>query len=325
MPLGQITLQPSEIVKFALVLYFADYADRHAADIRKRGENKAFFTTLIPFLLIAAVGASMVVLIKNRIIGIIFAAIILGMDLVFMRIKDMKHTTPAFYYGILPYMVVLVIVGGLMYLQPHMSGLIIMAGITFAMMFMGGTNLFYLVGGACVGALGLFGLAMTKGHSSSRILVWKDPFAYLLNGGWQPAPVVIRYRFGRLLGRRLRKQPSETLIFTGTAERLHLLDLVRGNGLYRALCLSSAFSYSLSTAVSLSDSAHPTGSAHFLSSALSCMSACRWSKHCTCYQFLAEYRYFAALLQLRRHVVNDPSCRNGRGAIGVPFFTVEKS
>ena len=184
---GPITLQPSEIVKFALVLYFADYADRHAADIRKRGENKAFFTTLIPFLLIAAVGASMVVLIKNRIIGIIFAAIILGMDLVFMRIKDMKHTTPAFYYGILPYMVVLVIVGVLMYLQPHMSGLIIMAGITFAMMFMGGTNLFYLVGGACVGALGLFGLAMTKGHSSSRILVWKDPFAYLLNGGWQPA------------------------------------------------------------------------------------------------------------------------------------------
>ena len=65
--------------------------------------------------------------------------------------------------------------------------LIIMAGITFAMMFMGGTNLFYLVGGAGVGALGLFGLAMTKGHSSSRILVWKDPFAYLLNGGWQPA------------------------------------------------------------------------------------------------------------------------------------------
>lgn len=185
--LGPITLQPSEIVKFTLVLFFADYADKHAADIRKRGEVKAIFSTVLPFLLIAGMGAGMMLLFKNRIIGAFFAAIILGMALVFMRIKDMKNTAPAFYYGILPYMIVLVIVGALMYLQPHMSGLIIMAGITFAMMFMGGTNLFYLVGGAGVGAIGLFALAMSKGHSSSRIQVWKDPFAYLLKGGWQPA------------------------------------------------------------------------------------------------------------------------------------------
>ena len=185
--IGPITLQPSEIVKFALVLFFADYADKHAADIRKRGETKALFTVVVPFLLIVGIAASMVFLFKNRVLGMIFAAIILLMAVAFLFMKDMKHNAPAFYYGILPYMIVLVAVGALMYLQPHMSGLIIMAGITFAMMFMGGTNLFYLIGGAGVGALGLFGLAMTKGHSSSRILVWKDPFAYLLNGGWQPA------------------------------------------------------------------------------------------------------------------------------------------
>ena len=99
----------------------------------------------------------------------------------------MKEKAPVFYYGVLPYVLVLGVVGVLMYLQPHMSGLIIMAGITFAMMFMGGTNLGYLLTGAGVGGAGLFVIAMTMGHSSSRIKVWQDPFSYLLDGGWQPA------------------------------------------------------------------------------------------------------------------------------------------
>ena len=185
--IGPITLQPSEIVKFTLVLYFADYADRYAEKIRMRGEFKSSFTVVLPFLVVAVLGAGMMLVFKNKIIGGIFAAAILAMALAMIPITDMKNKAPAFYYGVLPYMVLLVIVGVLMYLQPHMSGLIIMAGITFAMMFMGGTNLLYLLGGAGAGGAALFLLAMTMGHSSSRIKVWQDPFSYLLDGGWQPA------------------------------------------------------------------------------------------------------------------------------------------
>lgn len=184
---GPVTLQPSELVKFGLVLFFADYADKHAADIRRRGEAKSVLTCVLPFLVVALMGVAMVFVFENKIVGAIFATAILLLALSMLKMNHMKENAPAFYYGVLPYVMILGVVGVLMYLQPHMSGLIIMAGITFAMMFMGGTHLFYLLGGGAVGAVGLFAIAMTKGHSSNRILVWKDPFQYLLKGGWQPA------------------------------------------------------------------------------------------------------------------------------------------
>lgn len=184
---GPITIQPSEIVKFTLVLFFADYADKYAEKIRLHGSIKSVFTTVLPFLVILCAGVAMLFVFDNIIVGGIFAAAIICMAFAMIRVNGMKTKAPAFYYGVLPYVLVLGVVGVLMYLQPHMSGLIIMAGITFAMMFMGGTNLAYLLTGAGVGGAGLFVIAMTMGHSSSRIKVWQDPFSYLLDGGWQPA------------------------------------------------------------------------------------------------------------------------------------------
>lgn len=185
--IGPITLQPSEIVKFTLVLFFADYADKYAEKIRQKGELKSFFTVVVPFMVIALLAVMFFFLMENKIAAGVFAVIILLMAAAFLKISDMRSKTPAFYYGVLPYVIVLGVVGVLMYLQPHMSGLIIMAGITFAMMFMGGTYWAYLAGGIAVGGAGLFLLAMTMGHSSSRINVWKNPFDHLLEGGWQPA------------------------------------------------------------------------------------------------------------------------------------------
>lgn len=184
---GPMTLQPSELVKFGLVLFFADYADKHAADIRKRGPSKSVGTVVLPFMVIVAIAAIIALRFPNRTVGMIFAGVILAMALVMIKLMGMRENAPAFYYGVLPFMLILGVVGVLMYLQPHMSGLIIMAGITFAMMFMGGTHLFYLIGGLGVGSAGVFLLAKTMGHSNNRILVWKDPFQYLLKGGWQPA------------------------------------------------------------------------------------------------------------------------------------------
>ncbi len=185
--IGPITIQPSEIVKFTLVLFFADYADKYADKIRQTGKVSSVFTVVLPFLLICGAGAAMFLIFENKILGGIFAIAIISMAVVQMRMNKLRERAPAFYYGVLPYIIVLGVVGVLMYLQPHMSGLIIMCGITFAMMFMGGTDVRYLLAGAGVGVVGIFALAMTMGHSSSRIMVWKDPFSYLLDGGWQPA------------------------------------------------------------------------------------------------------------------------------------------
>ncbi len=185
--IGPITFQPSEIVKFTLVLFFADYADKCAEQIRQKGSVKSVFTCVLPFGLTAVAAVAMLLLFENKIVGAVFAAIVMCAALTQIKLFNLKENTPAFYYGVLPYIAVFAVVAVLMYLQPHMSGLIIMAGITFAMMFMGGTNGAYLFAGAFGGAAALVGLALTMGHSSSRIKVWEDPFSYLLDGGWQPA------------------------------------------------------------------------------------------------------------------------------------------
>ena len=54
-------------------------------------------------------------------------------------------------------------------------------------MVLGGTRLRYLFTGMFMGVLGVFVLALSMSHSSSRLAVWLHPFDHLLEGGWQPA------------------------------------------------------------------------------------------------------------------------------------------
>ncbi|MBO4343341.1 MAG: cell division protein FtsW [Clostridia bacterium] len=198
--LGPITIQPSEIVKFALVLFFADYGDKYANKISRRGEYKAVLTSVLPFVAIAGIGAGMMLVFDNKIVGAVFAAIIMLTAFVSIFVTNMKTQAPAFYYGILPYGILLGIVGVLMYMQPHLSGLIIMCGITFIMMLLSGTNAKYLVAGTVGGGGLMYLLAKTMGHSSSRLQVWEDPFSYLLEGGWQPAQSLYAIGSGGLWG-----------------------------------------------------------------------------------------------------------------------------
>ncbi len=185
--LGFTTFQPSEVMKFALVVFFADYADNNADKIKLRGTAKGFLKSVLPMGVIVAAAAALFFAFENKIVGAVFAGALLVLALISVYFLDMKHQAPGFYYGILPFAAVLGAVGVLMYMQPHMSGLIIMAALTFAMMFLGGSYLGYLLGGAGVGAAALYFLATTMSHSQGRLDVWKNPFDNLLDGGWQPA------------------------------------------------------------------------------------------------------------------------------------------
>ena len=168
--------------------------------LSQRGEYKAVLTSVLPFVAIAGIGAGMMLVFDNKIVGAVFAAIIMLMAFVSIFVTNMKTQAPAFYYGILPYGILLGIVGVLMYMQPHLSGLIIMCGITFIMMLLSGTNAKYLVAGTVGGGGLMYLLAKTMGHSSSRLQVWEDPFSYLLEGGWQPAQSLYAIGSGGLWG-----------------------------------------------------------------------------------------------------------------------------
>ncbi len=184
--IGPITLQPSEIMKFAIVLFFADYADRYAEKIRLKDNFTGILPRFIAAVGLVGMGAVSLFMIDNRILGVIFFLVLLGLGVGVALPLDIKYNLPGFYYGILPYVVILGIVGVLMALQPHISGLVIIAAIIISMMFIGGTHLYYILTGAGAAVAGILAIALGMGHSSARLQVWFNPFDYLREGGWQP-------------------------------------------------------------------------------------------------------------------------------------------
>ena len=198
--IGPLTLQPSEIMKFAVVLFFADYADRFSAKMSLPDRFSGNIKPLLLAVMFLGLGAVVVLTVSNRIVGFLFLAVFVALAVAMLWKIDMRNELPGIYYGVMPYVVILVVLGFLLYLQPHLSGLIIIASIIFSMMFIGGTKLVYLVVGALAAVVAAAVLVLSKGHSSSRIDVWGDPFAHLLDGGWQPAQSLYAIGSGGLTG-----------------------------------------------------------------------------------------------------------------------------
>ena len=198
--IGPISVQPSEIMKFAVVLLFADYADKYSEQISRPDKLFVHRYRIGGFLLTLVLGVVSFLLIPNRTAGIIFLLVFLGIGVGIILPVNIKKDLPGIYYGILPYIAILGVVGVLMYLQPHLSGLVIIAGIIFCMMVIGGTRAIYLVSGMFAGVAMVLVLALSMSHSSQRLAVWKNPFEYLLDGGWQPAQSLYAIGSGGIFG-----------------------------------------------------------------------------------------------------------------------------
>lgn len=198
--IGPITIQPSEIMKFAVVLYFADYADRYAVEMAKPDRLQKNLKPLLLALVLFALGVVVLFAIPNRILAMIFFVAFAALAVNVLRKINVRSELPGIYYGIFPYIAVLIVVGILLYLQPHLSGLVIIASIIFCMMVIGGTKSGYLITGIVAGVSAVLVLALSMSHSSGRLAVWRDPFAHLLDGGWQPAQSLYAIGSGGLTG-----------------------------------------------------------------------------------------------------------------------------
>ena len=118
----------------------------------------------------------------------------------YSRMKEFK-------YGIVPFMGFLAVVAGLMFLQPHLSGTIIICAIGIVMMFVGGSKFSHLL---FVGAVGIalviaivFYLATTKGFTyfEKRWVAWRDPFnSENKDTTWQTMNSLIAIGSGGLFG-----------------------------------------------------------------------------------------------------------------------------
>ena len=107
--------------------------------------------------------------------------------------------------GIIKYAVLMGIYAMLLYFEPHLSGLILIASISVAMILCGGANKKqFLVLGISVVALAaiiIFVQAKIPGsYVSVRIKSWQDPFADILDDTWQAANSMIAIGSGGLFG-----------------------------------------------------------------------------------------------------------------------------
>lgn len=121
---------------------------------------------------------------------------------------------------------------GLVALEKHLSCIIILGMLGVIMMFVGGSRgrylaLFGAAGGAAVTALALF-----TDYTKRRILIWQNPAAYPLDGGWQTLQGMMAIGSGGFFGlglgnSRLKfsyvSEPQNDFIFTITCEELGFL------------------------------------------------------------------------------------------------------
>ena len=91
----------------------------------------------------------------------------------------------SFRHGILPFAAILVLIVGLLVLEPHFSASIIIVAIGAAMLFMGGAPAGWFAAAFGAGGVGIGVLLAFFPYASSRITTWRDPFSSSSDAGYQ--------------------------------------------------------------------------------------------------------------------------------------------
>ncbi len=186
--IGPLTLQPSEIVKFTMILtlagYFADYEDR-ATDYRSR-KNVFLYGTLFPFLIM-----------------------------------------------LLPIILVM--------LQKHLSCIIILGSIGLLLIFVSGVNPKYISMFCAAGICAVTFLALFTDYTKERIVVWQDPEAYKLTGGWQTLQGLMAIGSGGIWGVGLGESILKHSYVSEPANDMIFAILCEETGFVGAVAVISAF------------------------------------------------------------------------------------
>ncbi len=131
-----------------------------------------------------------------------FAIVVLFAYLIANNYNRMKK----FKYGIMPFFIILIMVAGVMMLQPHLSGTLLICAIGFLMIFIGGAKFSHLMGVAVTGLVGIGGIVATliltgkADYFLKRFQSWFDPFSDTSGATWQTCQSLIAIGSGGLFG-----------------------------------------------------------------------------------------------------------------------------
>ncbi len=138
-------------------------------------------------------------------------------------------------YGVLPFLVIVGLPAGLVMLENHLSGTIILLGLGVILMFLGGTKLrYFVVGGVLVVGALLFLVVTKGGYQMDRITVWLNPFGEDVDRdlAWQTRQSLYAIGSGGLLGVGLGQsrqkylylpEPQNDFIFAIVCEELGMV------------------------------------------------------------------------------------------------------
>jgi cell division protein FtsW len=105
--------------------------------------------------------------------------------------------------SLIPFTVIMGIVLALVMLQPNLSTSIILGVIGVSVYFAAGANLWHIVAGLGLGGTLGYVLMQTASYRLERFLVYKDPWKYYRDGGFQPIHAMYALASGGWTGRGL--------------------------------------------------------------------------------------------------------------------------
>ena len=125
-------------------------------------------------------------------------------------ISGFKDKMQTFRYGVLPFALILVVIAGLLLLEPHLSATVIIFALGAAMMFQGGTKIRWFVILAVVAVAGFLVLT-SAGYTARRIAARKDPFSDPSDAGYQVVQSLYAIGSGGLFGLGFGKSRQKLL------------------------------------------------------------------------------------------------------------------
>ncbi|MBR4057324.1 MAG: putative lipid II flippase FtsW [Oscillospiraceae bacterium] len=123
--------------------------------------------------------------------------VILAFSSMICRYREKMKT---FRYGIAPFLVILIVIVGLLALEPHLSAAIIIVAVGAVMLFIGGVRLYWFVGvGVAVAGLGAVAISVMD-YAKERVANWLDPFSAASDAGYQIVQSLYAVGSGGLMG-----------------------------------------------------------------------------------------------------------------------------
>ena len=148
------------------------------------------------------------------------------------RALELKRAKTILIHGTLFPILIMIFPIILVMLQKHLSCIIILGTIGILMIIASGAGLKFLSGFMGIGIAGVSALALFTDYTKERIMVWQNPEAHKLTGGWQTLQGLMAIGSGGLFGLGYGKsllkhsyvsEPANDMIFTILCEELGLV------------------------------------------------------------------------------------------------------